>query len=601
MPAEIIQFDEFELNLGRYELRRGDRVVKLEKNPMELLILLVENPGRLVTRDQIIDRLWGEDVFVDTRHGINTAVHKLRSALRDDSEEPRILETVVGKGYRLVAGVAQKRSEGNGSSGTLPRFEAGGPTHRKSKPRANSIGSIAVLPLINVTGFEESEYLVDGLTELIIGSLSRLPRIRVMARSTVFRYKRKDIDVQTAGWELGVGAVMVGRLLLKRGDLVSLSLELVDVEDGSQLWSCRYDRNLSNIFDMQDQIAGDVSEQLRLRLSSSERKHLEKGHTHDKDAYQLYLMGRFHLARRTEVSMKKSLECFQMAVQRDPTYPEAHAGLTEAYLSAEYCSLIPPGVAFPEAKRAIERAVQLDESSPEAHTALAIVRSFHEWDTEAGEKEFLRAIKLNPNCANVWHRYGVPHLTSLRRFGEAEAALRRALEIAPLSLLLNAHFGLALSYAGQFKAAEQQFLKTLEMDPNFPETHSFLGEMYWWCGQTNKARDHIQKGISLSAGNVRMRCILAGINAGSGRENQAHEELDDLLCLARTRYVSPVFLSVVYLGFGDIEKTFEMLEAGFQERSPVLPVLNAWPSFDSLRDDPRFQRLFEAFLSSARH
>jgi TolB-like protein/Flp pilus assembly protein TadD len=595
LATEIFQFDNFELDLGRYELRRGDRVVKLEKHPLELLILLVENQGRLVTREQIGQRLWGDDVYVDTRHGINTAVHKLRNALRDDSEQPRILETVVGKGYKLIIEVVPRTSNGNRSNGKRQRFEPSRTTHPKSKAQSNTIDSLAVLPLINVTGIAESEYFADGLTELIIRRLSRLPSVRVMARTTVFRYKGKEMDVQTVGTDLNVSAVIVGQML-KQGSQISLSVELVDVEDGSQLWSCRYERDLSNFFDVQNEIAEDISEQLRLHLTGSERKYLQKQGTHDQNAYQLYLTGRFHLARRTEVSLEKSLECFQMAVHRDPAFSLAYAGLTEAYLSAEYCSLISPRIAFPEAKKNIEKAVQLDPSSPEAQTALAIVRSFHEWDTEAGETALLNAIRLNPNYSNAWHRYGVPHLSSLRRFDEAEAALRKALEIDPFSLLINAHLGLVLSYGKHFAAAEEQFLKTLEMDPNFPDTHSFLGEMYWWSGQSEKATEHIQRGISLSGGNVRMRCILAGIKAAHGSEKEARAELDGLLSLAQTRYVSPVFLSLVHLGLGDIDKTFELLEIGFQERSPVLPVLNAWPSFDSFRDDRRFKQLFRAFL-----
>jgi len=570
--------------------------VKLEKSPMELLILLVEKRGQLVTREEIVQRLWGQDVFVDTRNGINTAIHKLRSALRDDSEQPRILETVVGKGYRLIAATLGKSvSRANGRD-QKPRSSEG---DLRGQPRATSrlkiIDSIAVLPLINLTGMDENEYFADGLTELIIESLSQLPHVRVMARSTVFRYKGSQIDPLTAGSELQVRAVIAGQVR-KRGDLINLGLELVDVRDGSQLWSCRYDRNCSNIFDMQDQIAGDIAEELRLQLTKDDKRPFGKAHTRNKDAYQGYLMGRFHLARRTELSLKKSLECFQMAIELDPEYSQAHAGLTEAYLSAEYCSLVPPSIAFPEAKKSIEQAVELDESSAEAYTALGIVRSFHEYDPHHGERAFIRALELSPKCSNAWHRYGVPHLTSLRRFGEAETALRRALEIDPFSPLINAHLGLVLTYRKQFSAAEKQFFKALEMDPDFAETHSFIGQMYWWSGQTKEAEDYLHKGLDLSVGNLRMRCVLAGIYAATGREVQARNELNDLLRRADARYVSPVFLSLIYLGFGDNEKAWQMLETAYRERNPVLPVLNAWPSCDHLRSDPRFQKLFKAFL-----
>lgn len=589
MPSEIIQFDEFHLDLGRYQLRRGDRVIKLERNPMELLILLAQNQGRLVTREEIIQRLWGDSVFVDTRHGINTAVHKLRTGLKDDAERPKILETVFGKGYRLVS---------QGTSETPPltrdvRYEGG--TSTNAVGCAGLIDSLAILPLVNITGLEETEYFADGLTELIIGSLSQLLQIRVMACSTVFRYKGRDIDPCAAGRELNVRVVMVGRLL-KHDDCVKLHVELVNVEDGAQVWNVTYDRNLSNMFDMQNQIAADISEKLRVHLTVDQKTRLAKTDTQDGQAYQRYLMGRFHLARRTEASLQRSIVCFQQAVDQDPSYSLAHAGLAEAYLSAEYCSWLPPAIALAKEETAVQKAIELDDSSCEAHTALAIIQTFHHWDTRAGEKEFLHALELNPNCSNAWHRYGVPYLTSVRRFDEAEVALKRALEMDPLSLLVNAHVGLVLTYQRRFRQAEQQFFKTLEMDPNFPEAHSFMGLMYWWSDKLEEACDHVRQSIALSDGNLRMRCVLAGLRARLGQQAEAQAELKTFLHMAEERYVSPVLLSLVYLGLGRTEEAFHELEKAARERSPLLPVLNAWPTLDGLNSNSRFKKLLLPFL-----
>lgn len=411
-----------------------------------------------------------------------------------------------------------------------------------------------------------------------------------MARSTVFRYKGKEIDPQTAGRELNVRAVIAGRLL-KRGDLVSLGVELVDVEDGAQLWSGYYNRSLTDIFAMQDQIATEISDKLRVRLTGVQRKRLTKRHTQITEAYQLYLKGRFHFARRTEESFKRSFEYFQQAVERDPGYALAYAGLADAYLVAQHYSVIAPAVGLPKARAAVARALELDESLAEAHTTLAVIRSLHDWDAEAAEKEFQRAIELNPNYSTAFLWYGVMHLGPLGRFGEAEAALKRALEIDPFSLIINTHLGTVFTCARQYEAAAKQFLNTLAMEPNFPEAHLFLGVLYWCSGKIEQAIGHVQQGITLSKGDVRMRCYLASMEAASGHKEEAQAQLQELLSLAESRYISPCFLSVAYLGLGDFDKVFEMLEKAFQERDPQLRFANIVPVFDVLRSDPRFQDL----------
>jgi tetratricopeptide (TPR) repeat protein len=239
----------------------------------------------------------------------------------------------------------------------------------------------------------------------------------------------------------------------------------------------------------------------------------------------------------------------------------------------------------------VAKALELDEFLAEAHTTKGTILSFHDWDAKEGEKEFIRAIELNPNYSTAWHRYGLPHLACLRRFAEADRALRRALEIDPLSLLTNAHLGLLLAYWGKYQAAELQLLKTLEMDPNFPEAHGFLGLVYWWHGEPDKAAAHLQKGNLLSGDSVRMRCLLAALKAHSGQLEEAKSQFDVLLREAQQRYISPVYLSLVYLCLDEIDNMFRMLELAYQERSNILPLLNAWPIVDTIRSDQRFQNL----------
>jgi TolB-like protein/tetratricopeptide (TPR) repeat protein len=461
---------------------------------------------------------------------------------------------------------------------------------RTSKARSRTIDSLAVLPLVNETGLEETEYFSDGVTETIIGSLSQLPRMRVMARSTVFRYKGREIDPQAAGRELNVRAVVTGRVL-KHGDQVSLGVELVDVADGAQLWSTSYNRSLADVFVMQDQIAMEISDKLRVRLTGDQRKRLTKRHTQNTEAYRLYLMGRFHLARRTGESFKKSLEYFQQAVERDPSYALAYAGLADAYLIGQYYSMISPSVGLPTAKDAVAKALELDESLAEVHTTLGSIRSLQDWDTEAGEKEFRRAIALNPNYSTAFSWYAMNHLWPLGRFAEAEVAMQRALEVDPFSLITNTHLGWVFGSMGRYEAAEKQYHKTLEMDPNFALAHYSMGMLFGRSGKFKEGIEHVQHGITLSEGDVVMRCGLAFLEGIAGHNEEAVAQLQELLELAENRYISPPFLSLAYLGLGDFDMAFKLLEKAFQERNLHLRFLNRSHLFNVIRPDPRFQDL----------
>jgi TolB-like protein len=311
--TERTRFGIFEVDLRAGELRKKGSKIRLQEQPFKILQALLENAGEVVTREELRKRIWPEDTFVDFDHGLYSAVTKLRETLGDSSEKPRFIETVPRRGYRFIASISGPSAQED----------------RTLKARSKDIRSLAVLPLANLTGLEETEYFSDGVTEMIISTLSQLPRMRVMARSTVFRYKGKETDPLTAARELNVRAVMTGRLL-KHAETVSLGVELVDVEDGAQLWSASYNRSLVDIFTMQDQIATEISDKLRVRLTGEQRKRLTKRHTQNTDAYQRYLKGRFYLARRTGESLQKSFEYFQEAVELDPHYALAYAGLADA-------------------------------------------------------------------------------------------------------------------------------------------------------------------------------------------------------------------------------------------------------------------------------
>jgi eukaryotic-like serine/threonine-protein kinase len=461
---------------------------------------------------------------------------------------------------------------------------------RPAKPRSKTIDSLAVLPLANATGLEETEYFSDGVTETLIGSLAQLPRIRVMARSTVFRYKGKEIDPQTAGRELHVRAVIAGRLL-KRGDQVTLGLEMVDVADGAQLWSAYYNRNLAGIFTMQEQIATEIADKLRGRLSGEQQKRLKKRHTQDPEAYQLYLKGRFFWARRTEDSIKKSFEYFQLAIQRDPNYALPYAGLAGSYVVAQLYSMLAPSVGLPKAKAALSKALELDKTLAEAHATQAMILSVFDLDAAASEKEFQQAMELNPNSSETYRFYAW-HMLQLGRLTEAEAALKTALDIDPLSLLANTYLGFVFLFGEQYKASEEQLRKTLEIDPNYSDAHFWLSVTLFHSGRRDEAIAQIQKGLELSGGDMRMRCALAAWEAMIGHKETALAHLAEILNLGGHRYVSPVHLSHVYIGLEELEKMFDLLEKGFEERDPALRPFLALPEISKrLRMHPRFQEL----------
>ena len=482
------------------------------------------------------------------------------------------------------------------ASGAAVASDFGAQKAWRAKSRSKTIDSLAVLPLANATGLEETEYFSDGVTETIIGSLSQLPRMRVMARSTVFRYKGKEIDAQKIGRELNVRAVIAGRLL-KRGDLVTLGLEMVDVEDGAQLWSAYYNRDLTDIFDVQDQIATEISEKLRVRLTSDQRKRLIKRHTHDPEAYQLYLKGRFYWVRRTEDCIEKSFEYFQRAIDRDPRYSLAYAGLADSYLIAQLYSMMPTSLGLPKARAAVAKALELDQSLAEAHATLAIILSVFDWNADAGEKEFRRAIELDPNNSETY-RFYASHLFREDRFAEAEAALRRALEIDPLSLIVLTYQGVVLTFARRYEAAEEQLRKALELDSNYSDANAWLAVIFFHSGRREEAITQMQKCLDLSGGNIWMRCGLAAWKGLVGRKEEALAHLKEILSQAERRYVSPVHLSQVYFGLGDLEKALELLNKGFEERDPALRVLLALPGVQDLtQHDPRFQDLVRRIQS----
>ena len=485
------------------------------------------------------------------------------------------------------------------SSSTGHRRTRGSSELRRGRPQRvpKIIDSLAVLPFQNVSGDPEHEYLSDGITGSLINTLATVPKLRVMAQSTVFRYKGREVDPQTIGCELNVRAVLTGRMV-QRGGSLRIGTELVDVATGTQLWGAQYDRKPGDIFSVQDDISSEISEKLRLQLTRAEKKRLTRHHTEDPEAYRLYLKGRHHWNRWTEEGFYKAIEHFRQAIDKDPSYALAYAGVADSYVLLGWNSYLPPREAFPKAKVAAMAALRLDANLGEAHTSLAAVLWLHDWQWEEAQREFTRSFEFNPKypTANHWH---AEYVMTMGRRLEAIAKMKSSQELDPLSLIIHVALGWALYMARRYDEAIEQLRRTVELEPNYPVTYWILGLLYRKIGRFELAIAEGEKGVNLSGGSPLMRAALAHTYGAAGRTTDALKMLDDLTNLARDKYVAPHFFAGIYLGLGDNGRAIEYLERSYEERSHWLIYLHIDPSMDGLADNPRFQDLLRRVGASA--
>ena len=451
------------------------------------------------------------------------------------------------------------------------------------------IDSLAVLPFENASRDPENEYLSDGIAGSLINILATVPKLRVMAQSTVFRYKGREIDPQVIGRELNVRAVLTGRMMQSGGSL-RIGTELVDVATGSQLWGAQYDRKPGDIFAIQDEISNEISGKLRLKLTRAEKKRLTKRQTDDAEAYRLYLKGRHHWNRWTEDGFYKAIEYFQQAVEKDPSYALAYTGLADSYVLLGWNSYLAPKDAFPKGKMTAMRALRLDPDLGEAHTPLAAVLWLHDWQWPEAQMEFERSLALNPAYPTANHWYA-EYLMTMGRHEEAVARTKNSQELDPLSLIISSAIGWAFYMARRYDDALEQLRRTVELDPNYPVTYWILGLLLRKMGRYELAIAEGEKGVKLSGGSPMMDAALAQTFATAGRREQAIQILDDLTNLTKQKYVAPYFFAGIYIGLGEDDRAMEYLEKSYEEHSHWLIYLHIDPSMDSLRSNPRFQEL----------
>jgi serine/threonine protein kinase/Flp pilus assembly protein TadD len=483
-----------------------------------------------------------------------------------------------------------RTASGIGAAVLVALLAAAGWFYKSGSRNGETIDSVAVLPFINASGDPNAEYLSDGITESLINSLSQLPHLKVMSRDSAFRYKGKETDAQTVGRQLGVRAVLEGRVM-QRGDSLSISTELVDARDNSHIWGQQYNRNSADVFTVQEEIAKEMTTALRMRLTGEDEKRMAKSYTASPEAYQLYLKGRYWWNKRTGEALSKGIEYFQQAITKDPTYALAYSGLADCYTLLPIYANVPPKDAFPKAKEAALKALEIDDTLAEAHASLAFVKKQYDWDWSGGEKEFQRAIELNPAYATAYQWYGET-LSHTGRLEKAITEYTQALELDPLSLAINRELGRAFYLARQYDQAIEQLRKTLEMDPNFVLAHLFLGQAYVQKSMYKEGIAEIEKELVISPGDPYALSGLGYTYALAGRRAEAQKVLNHLDELSKQKYVHAGFLVVIYVGLGEKGKAFEWLEKGYEDRSlEIGPGIKVDPTLDPLRSDPRFQNL----------
>src|SRR6266496_1374378 len=449
-----------------------------------------------------------------------------------------------------------------------------------------AIESIAVLPFVNTSGDANTDYLSDGITESLINSFSQIPALRVVPRSTVFRYKGQQLDPQEIGRKLGVRAVLTGRVV-QHGEMVNIQTELIDVDKESQLWGEQYNRGISDLQAVQSDISKVISAKLRLKLTGEEQQQLTKRYSPPPEAYQAYLKGRYYFFQHKEESHKKAIDSFNQAIKLDPNYAQAYAGLASVYTEIS-SSYLPPTEAMPQAKEAVQRALILDGSLAEAHVALAEVHWWGDWDFPAAEQEFKRAIELSPNEPTVYVEYA-NFLARLGRSNEAIALSNRALQLDSVSPFINANVASIFYFAHQYDRVIEQANKMLDMDHNSTQAHAWLGYGFLQKGLYEQAIPEMQKAFDPQSGDGLAQ--LGYAYAVAGRKSEALKALAELQALSSRKYSSPVRIARIYVGLGDKERAFEWLEKGYAGRSDHLTQLKTDPTFDSLRSDPRFADL----------
>ena len=552
-----IRFAAFELDLKTGELRRHGKKLTLQEQPFQVLAALLEHPGQLVTRAQLQHKIWASDTFVDFDRGINKAINRLRETLGDSAEHPAFIETLPRRGYRFIA------------------------------PLEQTICSVAVLPLERL-GDQRLEYWVDGMTDELINHLAKTHGLTVISRTSVMRFKRDRQPVHDIARQLSVDAFVEGSVMIA-GENVRIRVQLVRSASDSPLWAESYDGELADAARLQDRVAEDIARHVRSHLVLEDSTASATARPVSGEAYEAYLKGRFFWNKRTEADMNRGVEYFKQATALEPEYSLAYCGLADSYILMGVFALCAPHEAYPLAKVAAERALRFESDLPEAHAASAMVRLLYDWDWRGAERQFQRAIELNPNYSFVHQQYAYL-LAVLRRHEEAVTQVKRARELDPLSLPVNAFVGFMHMKAGRCHEAIAACSEAIELDPGSPFGHWMLARALDACEHFHEALVESEKAASLSGDSQPYAAHLGYAHARNGDRAKARRVLSRLSELSKQKYVSPYDFAAVHAALGDKDSAFGWLEKAYEQRVSRLTEITD-PGFKTLRPDPRFRAL----------
>ena len=595
--ANVLRFGVFDVDLRSGELRKSGSKISLQEQPFKILTALLEHPGEVVTREELRSLIWPQESFGDFDHAVCVAVAKLRTALGDSADVPRYVETLHRRGYRFIFPLVgssgpEIRSAAKDTgrlSGNLALASVRGPV-QESDQKAEKLRLI-VLPFDNLGGDPAYEYFSDGLTEEMITRVGQLDpsHLGVIARSTTMRYKDVGKSIKDIGRELGVHYILEGGVR-RAVDRVRVSVRLIQVSDETNLWAETYDRCLADVLQLQAEIARATATEIRLTLSREQQVRLGGGRPVNPKAHDAYLKGRYCWNRRSEEGLTKAVDYFNQAISSDPEFAAAYSGLADAYSILGAYGAVSPKDAFLSSKAAAGRALEIDETLAEAHTSLAWASFLFDWNWPVAEREFERAIELDPNYATAHFWRGV-YMTSMGRISEALLEMHRAQELDPLSLPIVAIGGWIFCLARQYDRAIEQAKKAIIMDPNYALAHGYLGMALEHTGMLKEAIAEFQKGFTLSGGLPIYLALMGHTNAVAGEKHKAEETLHELKKLSKRRYVSAMEVALVYAGLRDTRAAFAWLQKAYDERARLPLFLKMDPAFESLRSAPRYQEL----------
>lgn len=638
---QFYEFGPFCVDARERLLLREGQAVPLTPKAFDTLLVLVQNRGRVLEKDELMRAIW-PDSFVEE---VNLAHHisVLRRILEDVGSEQRYIETVPRRGYRFAANVRQFSGEevellvkertksqvviteseeicdpeeaqvSVGTAQGAPEAKQGlipralvvcgivvglgvslfylwiSDRQRESPPSV--VRSIAVLPFKPVVAGSRDESLELGMADSLITKLSNLRQIVVRPTGAVRKYTSLEQDPLTAGLELKVDSVLDGSIQ-KSGERIRVTARLFRVQDGSALWAAQFDEKFTDIFTVQDSISQRVTSALALKLTSEERGLLARRYTRNAEAYQLYIKGRYFWNQRTEASLRKAIEYFEQAIEKDPAYAAAYSGLADSYTTLGYFSYLAPNDSFPKAKQAASKALELDHTLAEPHTSLAYASLYFDWNWPGAEMEFKEAIALNPNYATAHHWYSV-YLTAMERWEEASLEIRRAQDLDPLSLIINTDIGFELYYSGRYDQAIRQLKTVLEMNRQFPLAHLWLGRAYQQKAMYQEASVEFKEAETVLHGWPVALAALGHVYGASGQRRQAEIVLLELNKLSKEKYVTSYGMALIYAGLGEKDQAFGWLNKAYEERTHWLVWLKLDPRWENLRSDPRFAHLVQ--------